>query len=195
MRKILTQRNLNVILVIVVIIMCGLIYAAFARIDDLQKVQNANSKASLEALQKQAAINATNAEFRQVTVSVPDNTVYLPTIKLKIPLNEQSLDFYYQSRDVGGDKISTTYDLATRELVLAAGTNTSRLACYPVRFSFEPKPNPYNPNENPLSPVKLNDGRILQIYVASDKACQDYWNQTKTNPTAIGELFSKAQSY
>lgn len=197
MKKILNQKTFNIIVTLALLIIGLLLYFALSQINDQNKMQYVSNKYQFEALTRQAAINASNAQFKNPVISVSENSVYLPNIRIKLPLDDQSLAMVYSSREVGNPdkKMDTTYDVATQDFLNEAAYMTTRLACYPVRFSFEVKANPFNPNEHAGTPVSLADGRTMQIYTAADKSCLKVWTQTKTNPAALAATLQKATSY
>lgn len=142
------------------------------------------------------ALNA--VALSQPAISVSESKVYFPDMNLQIPLSKQATTLLYGSRTVGGEpaKAMTTYDITTRPLASFYGVGyQTELSCTPVRLAFEAAANPYNNHEKPSSPVKLADGRTLQIYTYSNQKCDAQWKAANVDPTAIAALFEKASSY
>lgn len=198
MKKLHNQKTFNVLVLAALIIMGAAIYLTFCRINTQAKLQDELSKSQSKVAAIQAAINSNNASFKLPVVSVSENVVYIPEMRIKLPLDEQSLSINYSVREVGNAKGITgvTYDVATRDFLNNAPyVTTSVSACVPVRLAFESKPNPYNPHEHPQKAVTLSDGRTLQIYATSDDSCHDAWTAGQTDPLKLAALFQKAGSY
>lgn len=143
----------------------------------------------------QDSLNALGAVgMSQPAVSVTEKKIYFPELKLVVPLSDDAVSILYSGRQVGSGQ--TTYDITNRTLVSLPATGyQTQFSCTPVRLSFEAKANPFNQNEKTNAAVTLADGRTLQIYTYTNKACQPQWDAAKVDPAAIAQLFAKATSY
>jgi hypothetical protein len=155
-----------------------------------QKLENQVEK---EATDSVALNNA--ASMSAVVASLSDNAVYMPSIRLKLPLTKDTLQLLYSTRSVGlkGDQQTTDVDTRT-DASFSLGT-VQRLACTPVRLAFEAKPNPHNPHETVRATVALADGRTLHAYSFEDESCNQKYGFTGTDPVRLAALFNSATSY
>lgn len=130
----------------------------------------------------------------QPAISVTEKKVYFPELKIALPLSDEAVSLLYATRQTGNKQV--TYDITNRALASqpSAGFQT-QFACTPVRLSFEASANPFNQNEQNNAAVKLADGRTLQIYTYTNKACQPQWDAADVNPSKIAQLFAQATSY
>jgi hypothetical protein len=175
------------------ILMSVVFYKVHTLENSVANLKNKSQPASEDAI---IALNA--ASLSQPAISVSENKVYFPEVSLSIPLSKQATTLLYSGRTVGGEpaKATTTYDVTTRPFAsLSNGGFQTELSCIPVRFSFEAIANPYNDHEKPAKPVKLADGRTLQVYTYSNQKCDAQWKAANVDPGTIAELFEKASSY
>lgn len=130
------------------------------------------------------------------SVVVPsENFVYLPDIRLKLPISNLAAQLVYGSRNLGTKADEQVVDISTASYESFVPIQSHRLACMPVRIAFEAQPNPYNPSEKPQKPVKLAGGRTLQIYATSEPSCDERWKLTGVRSFDIASLFQQARSY
>lgn len=131
--------------------------------------------------------------YKQAAV-VPDaGAVYIPEAHLKLPINDDTVQLAYSMRiDGSKDGPRSLYVVSTFR---DATTNWADKSCVPVRLTFEATQNPFSPTEKPQQPVKLADGRTLQIYASSDTNCTMRWKSTQLDPVRLAALFQSAQSY
>lgn len=194
MKKQQIQIVFGVVVVAALIVQAVCISAAFNKNRELE-----TSLRRLDTQQGQQlpqdSLNALGAVgMSQPAVSVTEKRVYLPELKLALPLSDEAVSLLYSSRQVDGGQ--TTYDVTNRALAsqLSAGYQV-QFSCTPIRLSFENKANPFNQNEQTNPAVTLADGRVLQIYTYTNKACQAQWDAAKVDPATIAQLFAKATSY
>lgn len=186
--------SLTLISLAVIIVVQGiLLYAGFTKIHDLEVSQEAATQTQLAV--SMAALST--ASLSQPVLAVADNKVYLPEMRIAVPLTVASQSLLYGSREVG-DKgnTATTYDVTVRGLSSLSPVGMQQtLACTPLRVTFEDKVNPFNPHEKPATAVKLSDGRTLQIYRYSNAVCDPQWQASGTDPVMLAQLFEQATSY
>jgi hypothetical protein len=183
--------------VIVVIVQFALLAVCFSKIHTLESHRPAAQNRRRQA-ESPAAMTALSAiSFNQPAVSVSDNKVYLPDMKLSLPLTDTAFTLLYSGRQtLSNGQTATVYDVTTRSLAsLSPAGFQQRLACYPLRLAFEAKPNPFNPHEKDNSAVKLADDRTLQIYANDDEACAPQWQAANVKPDALEQAFEQATSY
>jgi hypothetical protein len=194
MKKLIIPPMLAILLVAVLVIQSVFISVSFSKIHKLENAKNPDQRNSFAV--SMAALNATG--FSQPAVSVSDNKVYLPDIRLALPLNSDTTSLLYSSRETGNptEQTTTTYDVTTRSLASLSPVGfQQQLACYPIRLAFEDKANPFNPHEKDNAAVKLADGRTLQIYAHDDSKCAAQWQAAKIDPDTLKNAFKQATSY
>ena len=181
------------VLCVVFIVALGLLWHQEQRLDSRFKVEDRN----MLGLQAQLDTLNSAASFAHVTPSVSDNAVYLPDVRLKLPLNDTTLQLLYSPRTMGSAQKATTavIDVSTTAEASYPQQPLQRLACIPVRLAFEAKSNPYNPHEKNVGSVTLADGRTLQIYAFHEPSCDLAFHVTNTDTDALGALFKQARSY
>ncbi|HEX8226338.1 MAG TPA: hypothetical protein VF572_00555 [Candidatus Saccharimonadales bacterium] len=165
----------------------------------LRNTQDSYQK-QLDVMQSNVQAASAAAGLTRAVVSVTDDAVYIPELRLKLPLNALTTQFTYSVRtgyvgspvgssDAAEANISTT-TLATYPLPpQPIGCSTS------VRLKFEAKPNPYNPHETVRASVQLGDGRTLQAYSYQHDTCDKAFSLTGTDSKRQAEVFQQAKSY
>lgn len=194
MKKQQIQVAFGIIVVAALIFQAVCISASFNKNRELEaSIHRLDTQQSQQLSQDSlSALNAVG--MSQPAVSVTEKKIYFPELKLALPLSDPATSLLYSSREVGSGQ--TTYDVTNRALAsLPSAGYQTQFACSPVRLSFETKANPFNPNEQTNPAVMLADGRTLQIYTYTNKACQAQWNAAKVDPGAIAQLFAKATVY
>lgn len=187
-----------VVIFIVLIAQSVLIGIGYKKIDKLESTKSNQSVAPQSVSEANASTALMAASMSVPAVAVSEQKVYLPELRIALPLNETSVSLLYAGRQVGNaaDERTTVYDATTRALATQSTAGSDqRLACYPVRLAFEEQPKPFNPNEKANTPVKLKDGRTLQVYTASDSTCEARWNVANVKPAELAKLFAEATSY
>jgi hypothetical protein len=185
------------ILLVAVIAIQGIFLAsAYHKINTLQKAIPPGLQGQLDQLQANASVGIDAASFSPAVISIKDSKVYLPDVGLQLPLDFKVTGLLYDMRQTGGpDTTTTVYDVTTRELVSTPQPLKATSCTSPVRLGFGIKADPFNPNEKTNTPVKLADGRTLQIYTNTDPSCAQHWKSTSTIPADIAQMFQKATSY
>jgi len=156
--------------------------------------------AAVQAMQQQQAFAAQQAaSASHPQVSVTDDAVYLPELRLKLPLNPTSLSLVYSLRtsDMTATGIDPTEaDISTKNLIAFPSNPNQKIGCSSaVRIKLEAKPDPYNPHEIVAASVKLADGRTLQVYAFHHPDCDQTNTLTGTNPDTVADVFKEATSY
>ncbi len=146
--------------------------------------------------QLQANAGVYNASLSRVTVAPSENVVYMPELRLKLPINETTLSLVYSQRineyEPAPRQVTVVSTLAQESYVLPM---PQQFSCQPVRLAVETKANPYNQKEIAQPAVKLADGRTLQIYAVHEDTCKAAWNITGADSDKIAKVFQSAQSY
>lgn len=170
----------NVIIVVLVLVIAGLggLYMQQRKLNkDIQRVA-----------QDQGQIyNEVDARFQQLhLVSAPkEGRMYLPELKVSLPLNPTTESFLYYGQEGGDIRLSTT---------LMVDHQTHVMSCQDmVRVKVEAKPNAYSPSQPLYATVQLSDGRTLQVYTSKSKACDFAWQPL--NPSQIADQFKEAITY
>ncbi len=139
--------------------------------------------------------NDVNSNFstEKVVVDPVGAQVFIPELRIKLPLNETTKTIAYGMRtDQNGALLSEADVTSTNYIAPPMMTvmNCSNL----VRLKIEPEPNPYSPHEIPSS-VTLSDGRTLQVYKSSNiPSCMASW-QNSVSPESMAQQFTNATSY
>lgn len=155
-----------------------------------------DSNAAIESLQTQVAEMAGSMSLSRVAVVPSDDAVYIPELRIKLPINQTTLSLMYSVRSVTEqDTVKQEADISTVAEEAYVPTTPQRLACQPVRLAFEAKANAYNPHETPQQAVKLADGRTLQIYAFHEDSCTAHWKYTGVDSDKIAQVFQQAKSY
>ncbi|MDB5170031.1 MAG: hypothetical protein JWN82_427 [Candidatus Saccharibacteria bacterium] len=190
--KIINKTTATVLLVLILLAQSACIALSFDKIHKLETAKPADDLLSI-------SMNALNASgLSQPAVSVGDNKVYFPELRLALPLNDTTTSLVYHGRSVGNAAGTTgvTYDVTTRGLASLSPVGfQTRLACDPIRLAFEAKANPFNPYEKNNAAVTLADGRTLQIYAFSEPACDAQWQAVGVKPDVLKNIFKQATSY
>lgn len=152
--------------------------------------------------QEQATIAATaigasaQASSERVVVDAVGSVVYIPELRIKLPLNDVTRTIAYDTRSFGANgKPATNPDVDVSSAKYLAPQSETRINCSDfVRLKLEPNPSPYSPHEKPTS-VQLSDGRTLQVYESiNEKECVQSWAIT-ISPSTLANEFKNAQSY
>lgn len=188
---------LLIILFLVQFAVLGLAYSSL-RSDNqaLRSDQEALGK-DVDLMQTQVRAATAAASQSHVVVSLDDNTVAIPELRVKLPLNAVTTQLTYTVR--------TPY-MPNSNNVAEADISTIALASFPlpsqpigcstsVRVKIEDKPNPYNPHETVRASVKLADGRTLQAYSYQHDTCDQAFTGTGTDSVGQAEAFREARSY
>lgn len=141
------------------------------------------------------AVNASS--YIPIRASIAGNAVYIPELRLKLPLNDTTLAFEYSLRADSKDKTQafTEADITTRDLVSAAPVDATISCSNPVRIKYETSSNPYNPHETNVVSVKLANGKTLQVYAFHHTDCSTAFNLAHIDSDALGKVFKQAVSY
>jgi len=194
MKKVTTPQVLVSLLVLVLVGQSTLLAIGFKKIHTLETTKPSVLSQDQQNLSATTMTALSAVSMSEPVVSVGDNKVYLPYLRIALPIDSTSLQLLYSARSVGEN--SFTYDVTTRGLASLSPIGfQTRLACTPLRLAFEAKPNPYNPHESNNASVKLADGRTLQIYADSDTTCDAQWRAAGVDPDVMKTTFVQAQSY
>ena len=178
-------RNIWVLLLVGIIILqfacLGLLFRKVHRIEN----------------QTPSALQAASVSHPEV--SVTDNAVYIPELRLKLPLDPTSLSLVYSLRtsDITASRIDPIEaDISTKDLIAYPINPNQAIGCSSaVRIKLEAKPDPYNPHEIVAASVKLADGRMLQVYAFHHDDCTLANKMSNTDPDTVADVFKEATSY
>lgn len=190
----------NTLILLGVLIAAQFVFLGFILHD--QKNTNHLYGQEINGLEQNTNTVSTSLSYEPVTISPTNDRIYFPQLSLSIPITPLGATLVYRPDTAyvtGSYKIPTgPFDEAEVSTFTTANTKQtqSQFDCSGlVRIKFEPKPNPYNPNEIPSGSISLANGKTLQVYAYHLKACQAEWTFAQANPDTIAALFKQAQSY
>lgn len=183
-------KPLLILLFLVQFALLGLVYSSL-------RSDNQALRKDIDLMQTEVRAATAAASQSHAVVSLADNTVAIPELRIKLPLNAVTTPLTYTVR--------TPY-IPNSSNVAEADISTIALATFPlppqpigcttsVRVKFEDKPNPYNQHETIRASVKLADGRTLQAYSYQHDTCDQAFAMTGTDSVGQAEAFREATSY
>ena len=189
-----TRYNLKSVLLLVLLVQfASLLFLAreIRQVED--KIDQVSQNQMITGTDKMSATGQS-----RVTLDPKENAVYLPKLRIKLPLDQRTQTFTYSVREAFDEAAveNGEADIST----LAVGSYTEgakqRISCAsPVRVKIEDKSNPYNPHEKNVASTKLADGRTLQAYAHTHPDCEATYKATGVDAMAMGILFQTAESY
>lgn len=164
------------------VILGVLITRARARIHSLDR--------DLSASSLQASVASTNSQYLPVIADVNQNKIFIPALRLALPLNEQTLAIVYAK---SGEK---QVSISNRAALSVPYDTSQHLDCTSViRIVEEPKVNSFNPSDKHVRTLVLSDDRTLQLYANVPKSCMPSYQSARIEPEKFAELFNNSISY
>jgi hypothetical protein len=187
----------SVLLVAIIAVQSFLIASAFHKINILEKKVHPELAGELNTVAANSQVGINFASHTPPAISVKESKVYLPELKLQLPLNDTSLGILYATnKSISHGNPLTLYDVSTRSLAATPQPSMKVTSCTDViQLRFETKADPFNTNQKSNPPIKLADGRTLQVYTNTDPTCSQLWNAANVKPAGIAQLFQQATSY
>jgi hypothetical protein len=153
--------------------------------------------AQMKGLQMQVAGDQ-YAAYTQITAEPTEDKVYIPQLRLALPLNNTTMSLMYSLRTdtaTSADAVIEADITTHAEAATLVQQARVRSCSSVVRIKFEAKADPYNLQEKAQASVTLDDGRVLQIYSYHLDSCNQEWQSNGIDPDAIAALFQEATSY
>lgn len=187
----------NIALVLLVIVAAFLLQQNFMLKKDVDTAKKASTSAGTKLEESQrlfAGELQTVLAYERPVVDPLGSLVYIPELRIKLPLNDATKTLLYSMRSDKQISDSATEADVTSSFFVPPDKQTVMNCSNLVRLKVEAKANPYSPHEKPTS-VTLTGGRTLQVYESFNlKECTDAWNNS-ISPATIAAEFKNAQSY
>lgn len=200
-----SDRMLIFILVLVIALQAAVLWGFGWRINKLSDQVNGTGSANLAEKSlgafpfKVYVRDATQLLYpNEGVVNVQNNRLYVPELRISLPLNQLSRDLrygYYPPATTGTDAVQASFQ--SKASLVRLINNFADVPCQQrlVGLAVNQKDG-YQNGGRYAGSVSLADGRILYLYTnttAATKNCDQFWaNET---PDAVVTLFKQAQSY
>lgn len=188
-----TKLTWHLVLVLVLVLQTAAIfYLAYS----LKQASKFNETTDVGQAQSIGTLrNATNQS--RVTMSMTETSVYIPEMRIKLHLNDNTALMTYSLRNEPGMKAANNEaDISTMALATYQPLTEQAIGCTSaVRVKLEATPNPYNPHEQVVASVKLQDGRTLQAYAFTHKDCLIAFEHSNIDSVEMGKEFLTAEAY
>ena len=172
--------------------MAAIMWSLGQRINDLQAQADTEAQANMPV--KFYLQDAMQGLYRNAgVVDAQAARVYLPELKVYLPLNQDTRDlrYFYNSSSTPAEAQFSTATSLTRPIQTWGDVPCQqRLAALSVNGQDKDLQGIYGQSAGTL---KLADGRTLYFYISDSKGCATYW-QPHT-PQSIIDLLKQAQSY
>lgn len=149
-----------------------------------------NLDRDLSASYSRASVAWQNSQYLPVAVDVTNDKVFIPALRLALPLNDQTLAIAYIKN--GEKQVSFSNRAA---LSVPYDVSQQRDCTSLIRIVEEPNVNSFNPSDKHVRTLVLSDGRTLQLYANVPKSCMPSFQSAAVEPEKFAELFRSAVSY
>jgi hypothetical protein len=146
---------------------------------------------------------ATNGgDYNAVTIIPSESAVYMPLANLKLSATNENEKLVYAFKDgliIPGSKqvVPAQLKLSTHNLAVSNYSTTRQFNCTEIVYADFVTPSyPVNPKYKSNGSVKLADGRMMNIYYASEiPGCEHTWQINNIDSKAIADALKQAVSY
>jgi hypothetical protein len=179
-----------IVIVWFVTLVLAIVYVQTTLSDDIASTKHATQNLQFSDSLTYNEIDS-HAQQYSLTVLPKENLLYMPELKITVPLNPITRSIQYNlNQGVPGDnsgdiRISSSY-MTDHSLHVQSCADM-------VRLKIEATPNAYSPDQPLYATVGLADGRKLNIYASTTKDCTVAWQAI--SPQQISDEIKKAQSY
>ena len=151
-------------------------------------IHNLDRELSVSSLQASVALG--NSQYLPVIADVNQNKIFIPALRLALPLSDQTIAITYAK---SGEKQVSISNRAA--LSVPYDTSQQRDCTSLIRIVEEPKVNSFNPSDKHVRTLVLTDGRTLQLYANVPKSCTSSFQSAGIAPEKFAELFNNSTSY
>ena len=152
------------------------------------RIHNLDRELSVSSLQASVALG--NSQYLPVIADVNQDKIFIPALRLALPLNDQTIAITYAK---SGEKQVSISNRAA--LSVPYDTSQQRDCTSLIRIVEEPKVNSFNPSDKHVRTLVLRDGRTLQLYANVPKSCTSSYQSAGIAPEKFAELFNNSTSY
>lgn len=152
------------------------------------RIHNLDHALTTNSLQLTSA--TMNSSYLPVIADVSSNKVFIPALRLALPLNDETLAIVYGK---SGDK---QISISNKDALAVPYDVSQQMNCTTlIRVVEEPKVNSFNPSDKHVKTLVLSDGRTLQLYANIPKSCMPSFISARVEPEKFAELFNNATAY